>query len=121
MANYHEIITRLQAGEGDTYPEIMDGGVTIMLSMKGMALHIVSIATAVKSRRQGKARLAMERLLSAADVSGIEEIKIYASPLNKATNRFRLIKFYESLGFQFEGRYINPAFDPELVRRIRKD
>lgn len=121
MANYQEIIARLQAGEGDKYPEVRKDGVVIVLGMKDAALFIVALRTMSKERRKGKARLAMESLLTASDSLGIESVMLHASPMDKKTNRARLIKFYESLGFRFEGRYINMAFDPELVRRIKKD
>lgn len=92
------------------------GDTTIALSVgPGLAAHVVSLRTDLKSLGSGSARRAMEQLCTAADQTGFE-LSIWASPLNKRTNLARLIRFYKSLGFRLTGKIINQAGEPELIR-----
>ena len=74
-----------------------------------------SVRTPSRHRRKGAARHALNVWLSEADRHGAT-VTLLASPLDRATSRGRLVRFYASLGFSPTGRTGNPAGDPWMRR-----
>lgn len=75
-----------------------------------------SLRTKTSEKKKGSARAAMVEFLRLADQVGMD-IDLGASPLTKDVHLGRLVAFYQSLGFELTGRAINPAGDPQMVRR----
>lgn len=96
------------------------GETVITLALKShRRVHIISLRTATRKLGKGFARHAMEALCLEADEADIE-LDLWASPLTKRTKPARLIRFYESLGFQHTGKIVNQAGEPEMLRRPQR-
>lgn len=79
-------------------------------------IHIISIRTKFRERNKGSARAALTQLLAELDDKYNLPITLEASPLDKKTQLNRLVRFYESFGFKWNGKYCNPAYDPVMLR-----
>ena len=86
---------------------------------KDNTAELISIRTPQNKRGVGSARAALQAFADEADARGIT-VKLAASPLDKRTHQGDLVRFYQSLGFEMTGRKINPAGDPEMVRKPRQ-
>lgn len=92
------------------------GDTTITYWVHPDQVHIASVRTPASKRRKGSARRAMEAFLAAVDRDRRMPVHLLASPLDKRTTLARLVRFYQSLGFQLTGQTGNMAKDPVLVR-----
>lgn len=106
-------------GGGSKTVRVGDSTLMYGISTDARELSIISLRTPAKKRRAGSARCALALLLEQADQRGIENVTLAASPLDKRTERGRLVGFYRSFGFEPTGRLINPAGDPAMERRRR--
>ncbi len=79
-----------------------------------------SLRTKASEKKKGYARAAMIEFLNLADKTGMD-IDLGASPLTRDTNLGKLVSFYQSLGFELTGSKINPAGDPQMIRRANRD
>lgn len=75
-----------------------------------------SLRTKTSEKKKGSARAAMVEFLRLADQVGMD-VDLGASPLTKDVRLGRLVAFYQSLGFELTGRAINPAGDPQMIRK----
>lgn len=75
-----------------------------------------SLRTKTTEKKKGYARAAMVQFLELADKTGLD-VDLGASPLTKDVHLGRLVAFYQSLGFELTGHSINPAGDPQMVRK----
>lgn len=80
---------------------------------------VISVRTPQAKRGGGSARRALEIFLAEADKRGVS-VKLQASPLDKKTHLDKLVRFYQSLGFELTGRKINAVGDPEMVRPAKE-
>lgn len=81
----------------------------------GKSAEIISVRTPATKRKAGSARAALETFLAETDARGMT-VKLGASPLDSKTQLGKLVRFYQSLGFEPTGRSINAAGEPEMVR-----
>lgn len=90
----------------------------VQAASEGGGAKIYSVRTPQPKRGHGSARRALEAFLRAADQARIP-VTLDASPLDGRTKLYRLVAFYESMGFECTGRTINPAGDPEMRRAVQ--
>ncbi len=76
---------------------------------------IGSIRTELKALGTGSARDALVAFCKEADAGRIT-LTLGASPLNKKTSLGRLVKFYQSVGFELTGKSINMLGEPLMIR-----
>lgn len=95
-----------------------DTRITYGIAYDGKSAEIISVRTPANKRKAGSARAALEAFIKQADEAGMT-LKLGASPLDKKTHLGKLVRFYQSLGFELTGRTINAAGEPELVRPAR--
>ena len=107
--------------DGNQLRDVKFGDTTISLNARGRfsnpegVVEVASVRTPQAKRGSGSARAALQALVQQADAQGVT-LKLDASPLDRKTKGDKLVKFYESLGFQRTGRSNNAAGDPEMIR-----
>jgi predicted GNAT family N-acyltransferase len=79
---------------------------------------ISSVRVPQRERGKGEGGRALGYALGIAD-SLHYAARLDASPLDKRTSTYRLVRLYERFGFKTSGRIINPAGDPEMIRIAR--
>jgi GNAT superfamily N-acetyltransferase len=77
-------------------------------------MEVISVRVPRKYRGQGLARTAMEQLIQMADDKGVS-VSLIASPLDKKTHLGKLVRFYQSFGFEI-GKPANAAGEPWMHR-----
>lgn len=83
------------------------------IQLSSREIELVSLRTPQKNRGQGSAREALLGFLAETSLRGFS-VWLCASPLDKRTNLARLVRFYQSCGFEFTGKACNMAGDPIL-------
>jgi hypothetical protein len=101
--------------EGNAIRTVKVGDTTIVLDARSGSIKVSSVRTTKAKRGTGSARAAMSALVAQADAQNVT-LTLDASPLDNATSRSGLVKFYESLGFDATGEVINQAGDPQMSR-----
>ena len=100
-----------------TQNTIKIGPATLVYLLTPTYIKLYSLRVPTKYRKHGAGRYAMTVFLKIADESNLP-VYLDASPLDKTTQLGKLIKFYQSLGFQPTGKRANMAGDPEMLRSV---
>jgi len=82
-------------------------------------IELISLRTPAAKRNKGSGRDALKSLTDAADEANMP-VKLTASPLDKRTYLVKLVRFYQSMGFELTGKSGNMAGDPIMVRQPSK-
>ena len=114
-SNIQPLFDLSYVSEGNAIRTVKVGDTTIVLDARPGSIKVSSVRTTKAKRGTGSARAAMSALVAQADAQNVT-LTLDASPLDNATNRSSLVKFYESLGFEATGEVINPAGDPQMSR-----
>lgn len=83
-------------------------------------IHISSIRVPQTARRKGEATRALRHVLALADQLGYDT-RLDASPLDKRTSLGRLVRWYQSHGFEMTGQSVNVLGHPKMLRAARRD
>lgn len=81
-------------------------------------VELFSMRTPSAKRGKGSANSAMTEFLNEVDAKGLD-VKLSASPLDRATKLDKLVKFYQKHGFVPTGQSVNVLGDPEMLRKSR--
>ena len=102
-------------GGGSKTAKFGDTTIIYGVSSDGASAEIISVRTPAAKRKAGAARRALEAFIREADQQGLA-LTLGASPLDRKTHLGKLVKFYQSLGFELTGRTINTAGEPAMAR-----
>lgn len=99
------------------YHDFQVGGSLVQYVAREDHVYVASLRTKNKEQRKGSARAAMTAFLALTDAARLP-VRLDASPLTKAVSLGRLVRFYQSLGFELTGKRVNMAGHPSMLRMV---
>lgn len=114
-----ESIIDLKSLKDDEIRTYANGMAKVVYQNSHGVIDIASVRVPQKYRRKGAARKALGEFLAATDAAGLT-VKLIASSLDKKTHTWKLVRFYESLGFKITGERANALGDPWMQRDPKK-